>query len=61
MPCCIVVGLHCIMRVMVYIDRVSDVAPHPSENLGGCRDVKERKQELLAYARPLLAAGKTRL
>jgi hypothetical protein len=49
------------MRVMVYIDRVSDVAPHPSENLGGCRDVKERKQELLAYARPLLAAGKTRL
>jgi len=45
---------------MVYFNRVSVVAPHQSENLGGCRDVKERKQELLASARPLLAADKTR-
>jgi len=48
------------MSVMVYFNRVSAVAPHPSENPGGCRDVKERKQELLASARSLLAAGETR-
>ncbi len=48
------------MSVMVYFSQVSAVAPHSSENQGGYRDVKERKQELLASARPLLAAGKTR-
>ena len=59
--CYIVTNLHCRMRVMVYYNRVGDVAPYPSKNPGGCRDVKERKQELLASARhPLLAAGKTR-
>jgi len=59
-PCCKVISLHCRMRVMVYFNRVNAASPHPSENPGDCRDVKERKQELLVSARPLLAAGKTR-
>jgi len=59
-PSCIVIGLHYRMRVMVYFNRVSDVAPRPNENPGGRRDVEERMQKLLAYARLLLAASKTR-
>jgi len=59
-PICRVTVLYVRMYVMVYFNRVCGVAPGPSENPGGCRDVEEREQALLASARPLLTAGETR-